>query len=65
MLLAGGPVRIRFARAEPVAVRAETVETVGDIATDILFVPLTLVLLMIIDRIHSLQMGHFRSQTGG
>ena len=65
VLLAGGPVRIRFARAEPVAIRAETMEAVGDIATDILFVPLTLALLMIIDRIHSLQMGHFKRQTEG
>jgi len=41
----------------------ETVEAVADIAADIGYVPLTLVLLMIIDRIHNMQMGHFRSQT--
>lgn len=65
VLVAGGPVRIDFGRTETVAVRAETMEALGDIAADILYVPLTLVLLMIIDRIHSLQMEHFRSQTEG
>ena len=45
------------------AALTETLEAVADIAADILYVPLTLVLLMIIDRIHNLQMRHFRSQT--
>lgn len=63
MLVAGGPIRIQFGRAETVAVRAETMEAVGDIAVDILHVPLTLILLMIIDRIHSRHMEHFRSRT--
>jgi len=63
VLLAGGPIRIQFGRAETVAVRAETMEAVGDIAVDILHVPLTLILLMIIDRIHSRQMEHFGSQS--
>ena len=42
--------------------RPETVEAISEVAGEILYVPLTLVLLMIIDRIHSRQMRHFRSQ---
>ncbi|MDE2763285.1 MAG: DUF4328 domain-containing protein [Gemmatimonadota bacterium] len=63
VLFAGGPVRIQFARGAGVAVQAETMEAVGDIAVDILHVPLTLILLMIIDRIHNRQMEHFSSRT--
>lgn len=65
VLAAGGPVRIHFASAETVAVQTGTMQAVGDILVDILYVPLTLVLLMIIDGIHSMQMEHFRSRTEG
>ena len=44
------------------AARAETVEAVASIGADILYVPLTLVLLMIIDQVHSRQMRQFKSQ---
>ena len=60
---AGGPVRIYSGRGVTTAVGIETLAGAAEVAAEVLAVPLTLVLLMIIDRIHNLQMGHFRSQT--
>lgn len=63
VIAAGGPVRIHYGRGETVAVGAETLMAAAEVAAEVLAVPMTLFLLMIIDRIHSLQMGHFRSQS--